>query len=119
MASNWKKIVVTVASVLLALVFLGAGLPKLAGVEVQVESFKNWGFPPWFVYATGAAELVGALLLLMRRTRLYGAALLGCVMAGAILTHVWVAEFDRVGPPIVLLVVTALIAGRSRSARPG
>ena len=119
MASNRKKIVVTVVSVLLALVFLAAGLPKLAGVEMQVESFKIWGYPPWFVHAIGAAEVVAALLLLMRGTRLLGAALLACVMAGAALTHVWYSEFDRLGPPIVLLVLSALIAGQARSAGRG
>ena len=59
MASNRKKIVVTVVSVLLALVFLAAGLPKLAGVEMQVESFKIWGYPPY----------AGAPRFVMRGTR--------------------------------------------------
>ena len=119
MASDWKRVVVTILSVLLALLFLGIGLPKLAGVEMQVESFENWGYPPWFVHAIGATEVVAALLLLMRGTRLLGAALLACVMAGAALTHAWYSEFDRLGPPIVLLVLSALIAGHARSAGRG
>ena len=49
--------------VLLSLAFLGAGLSKLAGVEMMVETFGVIGLGQWFRYLTGLIE-VGSVVLL-------------------------------------------------------
>ena len=43
-------------SVLLGAAFLAAGASKLAAIPMQVDAFARWGYPPWFLYVTGAIE---------------------------------------------------------------
>ena len=111
---SWKNVVIKILSILLALVFLAAGGSKLTGTEMHVESFESWGYPGRFVYVTGLIEVVGALLLLFPKTRLYGGAIIICVMLGAIVTHVMASEFDRIGAPGVLLVLAAVVVWAGR-----
>lgn len=90
---------------LLGLLFLLTGLAKLGAAEPTVELFTRWGYPGWFMRLTGAAELFAALMLWWPRTRTLGAAVAGCVMAGATLTH---ALHDGIGPAAFTAVVGCL-----------
>ena len=108
---KWAVIII---SVLLGLAFLGAGGTKLAGMEPHVEHFAHWGYPSWFMYVTGLFELTAAVLLLVPGTRLYGAALLMCVMIGAAITHLRAGEMDQLPVPIFILLLAAFLAWASR-----
>ncbi|HEX5746374.1 MAG TPA: DoxX family protein [Archangium sp.] len=108
-----KKVGLWVLTVLLAVAFLGAGGSKLAGVAPHPESFVRWGFPLWFMYVTGATEVVAALLLLVPRTATLGAGLYVGTMVGAVLTHLKAGEASHVGAPIVFLVL-AVVVGLAR-----
>ncbi|OQW60452.1 MAG: hypothetical protein A4S17_00745 [Proteobacteria bacterium HN_bin10] len=91
-----------------ALVFL-VGLPKFIGPEPNPIFAIIAGrtgidlFEPYVRYATGVAELVAALLLVIPRTRLYGALLAGIVTISAIGFHlspflgVQIPQMDRLG----------------------
>ncbi len=103
-----------VVSVLLGLLFLGAGGSKLAGGQMHVESFARWGYPPWFQYVTGLVEVAAALLIVLPATRFYGAALLVCTMLGAVATHVMAGESSMLGGPAVLLGLSAVVAWTHR-----
>jgi uncharacterized membrane protein YphA (DoxX/SURF4 family) len=91
-----------------AAMFLMAGGSKLAGAQPMVDMFAAIGVGQWFRYVTGAIEVVSALLLLMPSTAAIGAALLVCVMVGAIITHLTIL---RTSPamPIVLLIICAVV----------
>ena len=47
--------------VLLSLAFLFAGGMKLLGNPMEVGMFAHWGYPLWFMYFTGACEVLGAI----------------------------------------------------------
>jgi putative oxidoreductase len=92
---------------LLALMFAMAGLSKVFGDPAMVEMFATIG--QWFRYVVGALEIAGAAGVLV--PRLSGLAALGliCLMAGAILTNLFVLGTSPL-LPIGLLVVSALVA---------
>jgi putative oxidoreductase len=92
-----------------AAMFLMVGYLKLSGNEQQVGLFQAVGLGQWFRYLTGSLEVAGAILLLVPRTSGLGGLLLVGVMAGAIITHLFIVG----GSPlmaIILLVVTTVIA---------
>lgn len=106
----------------LALAFAGAlvflvGLPKFIGPEPNPIFALIAGrtgiafFEPYVRYATGAAELLAALLLILPRTRLYGALLAGAVTLGAIVFHL--SPFLGIEIPQMDQLVPLLQAGRT------
>jgi len=86
--------------------------------EGHLESFKRWGYPPWFVEVTGAIELCGAGLLLIPRVRFYGVVLLGMTMLVASLTHFQAGEMAAVPVPLVLLSLVGAL-GFFHRKKPG
>lgn len=104
---NKKNIALHILAGVLALAFLAAGSFKLMGAQPMVESFNRFGLPIWFLYFTGALEVVSALLIAFPRagTRFVAAALLSGTMVGGALAH---AIFDGVGQAIPALVLLAL-----------
>ena len=66
------------------------GGAKLAGAEQMVAVFATIGIGQWFRYLTGALEVIGAIGLFFPRYAFYAAALLVCVMAGAVMAHLTV-----------------------------
>lgn len=119
MSGKWKDWGILGFAVLLAVFFFAAGLSKILQPETQVESFVRWGYPPWFVYFTGALEIGGAALLFVRRWRLYGVGILVATMVGAAFTHFWAGEMAAVPVPLVLLMLVGVLGllDRKRSGR--
>jgi uncharacterized membrane protein YphA (DoxX/SURF4 family) len=99
---------------LLTLGFLFFGGMKLAGAQMNVDNFTRWGYPLWFMYLTGLIEVVSALLLWPRKTRLIGALGLVGTMVGAVATHLTHGEAAMIGVPLVLLVLAAIVAWANR-----
>ncbi len=98
-----------VLKIIAALIFLAAGLSKLAGAGQMVLVFDQIGVGQWFRYITGAIEVIGAVLLFIPGRAIYGAGLLVCTMIGAILTHLFLIGGSFL-PALVLLVLCAIIA---------
>lgn len=88
---------------LLTVVFLVAAGMKFTAVPFEVEGFARFGYPLWFMYAVGAAQLLGAVLLWTRRHVAYGALLLAVVMIGAVGSHL------RAGDPLLMPVPAAVL----------
>jgi putative oxidoreductase len=107
--------VLWVVQVVLASQFVMAGLMKLSGNPVMVEMFGDIGAGQWLRYLVGALEVAGALGLLV--PRLCGPAALGLValMAGAIVTNLFVLG-ESPAMPLGYLVVAGVIAWFRRSA---
>ncbi len=103
-------------TILLAVLFFGSGVSKMAAADAQVQDFSNWGYPMWFMYLTGFLEVVGGLLLALASTRFIGALALSCVMLGAVATHIAFGEYAMAILPTVLLGLLIWIA--SASSRP-
>ncbi|HXB53983.1 MAG TPA: DoxX family protein [Vicinamibacteria bacterium] len=112
------NIVLWTLQVLAALAFVAAGSGKLLGGQDMVTLFEAVGIGQWFRYATGSLEVLGALLLILPGKTAFGAVLLACVMAGAVVVHLTVLHTAPTAP-LVLLALTALIAWGRRSQLPG
>ncbi len=91
----------------LFLIFTASSLAKLFGLEFETAAFARWGYPLWFMYATGIAELISAITLINRRTRIYGAATLCLIMIGATVTHAWHQEWDMF--PVAFSILLAAV----------
>lgn len=83
---------------LLTTVFVVAAGMKLAASEFETSNFARFGYAPWFMYAVGVAQLVGAVSLWIRGYVAYGALLLAVLMAGGAVSHL------RAGDPLVMAV---------------
>ena len=104
--SKVKNTALWVPQVFTAAAFLMAGFAKLSGQPMMVETFDKIGIGQWFLYVTGGIEVASAILLLIPRLSPVGAALLVCVMCGAVLTHLLLIG----GSPLPALVLGCLAA---------
>jgi putative oxidoreductase len=100
--------------VLVALAFVAAGSGKLLGSPAMIALFEAVGIGQWFRYVTGSLEVLGAFLLIVPGKTAFGAVVLSCVMAGAVVAHLTVLHTAPTAP-LVLLALTALIAWERRS----
>jgi len=104
-------LLLTATRVVVSVVFLAVGVDHLVHHEREAEAFDRWGlpFPAAANLATGCAELVlGTMLLLGVATR-GAAALLACVMVGAIATAGRVdGGYQLVVPPLLCAACLAL-----------
>ena len=82
-----KLIAVWVISVLLAGLYLVAGLPKVMGAEQPVQGFRDWGFSDGFRLFIGFAEIAGGIALLVPALATWSALGLAAIMVGAVYTH--------------------------------
>jgi putative oxidoreductase len=103
-----------VLQVVLAVEFGLAGLMKLAGTSQMVDMFDDIGVGQWFRVVVGVLEVAGAIGVLVPRLAWLAALGLAGVMAGAVVTTVFVLDANP-AVPAVLLVVAALVA---RARRP-
>jgi uncharacterized membrane protein YphA (DoxX/SURF4 family) len=103
------RIAVTVLSILLALMFLGAGVPKLLGTPDVATGFANYGYPGWFPLVVGVIEVIAAALLLVPRLAWLGAIAVAVVMAGATFTHAVLGEGEG-GQAVFTLALLGLAA---------
>jgi putative oxidoreductase len=104
--------------VLVTLAFVAAGSGKLLGSLDMIALFDAVGVGQWFRYLTGSLEVLGALLLIVPGKTAFGAVLLACVMAGAVVAHLTVLHSAPTAP-FGLFALTALIAWGRRSQLAG
>ena len=84
----------------------------------MIALFDAVGIGQWFRYVTGLLEVVGGVLLVVPGKTAFGAVLLACVMAGAVVAHLTVLHTTAT-VPLVLFALTALIAWGRRSQLTG
>lgn len=97
-----------------ALGFVGAAIQKLEGEPAVMRTFDalGWGTPPRMMLAV--LELVGAVALLV--PVLAGAAGCGFVALTICATAVQLSTGESVAPPLVLLVLAAIVAWGRRGS---
>ncbi|WP_397538087.1 DoxX family protein [Rummeliibacillus pycnus] len=107
------EILAYIFQAILILMFALAGIGKVVGYEMHVESFKHWRLPQWFRVVTGIVEIVGAALLLIGYWELSyamaGALVLGITGIGGILTHIRVKDTFKETLTILLLAILSFI----------
>ncbi|TQV81533.1 DoxX family protein [Aliikangiella coralliicola] len=103
---------IKVITYVLALIFLLSGGAKVAGLEFEIVAFERWGYPLWFMYFTGVAEVAIGIGLSANILRKY-AAMASCpIMLGAIGTHAINSEWPMfaIAFTIFLLCVTLALS---------
>jgi hypothetical protein len=109
---RWMALGLTVMRFLIAAFFLFAASKNLSGDAAMVADFRRWGYPDWFRLLTAWLQVAGALLLLDRRIAFYGAVLLGCILLGAMATHLLHDPPVTAAAPVVFLIpVAAFLVG--------
>jgi len=111
-ASKALNVALWALQVAAAAMFAMAGFAKLSGAPEMVGMFDAIGAGQWFRYLTGALEVGGAVLLLLPALARVGGLLLAGVMAGAILTHLFIVGGSPAVPTVLLAVLLAIAYGR-------
>jgi hypothetical protein len=73
-----------ILKLLISLIFVGTAALKLTGKVAP--NWERWGYPRQFMYATGIAELIALSLFWWPGLEILGAASLGLVLLGALVT---------------------------------
>ncbi len=101
-----RKVAVGVVQITLAAQFIAGGASKLAGTEQMVALFDDIGAGHWLRLLVGVLEIAGGLGLLIPRLSGLAATGLIALMAGAVVTNLFV-----LGIPPVMPLVFAVLAG--------
>jgi putative oxidoreductase len=117
MMSKIKMIGFWALKILIAVLFIAAGLAKISGQPMMVDEFGKVGLGQWFRYFTGAVEICGAVLVLWPKSSPFGALLLACVCVGAFVAQATVLHGDVIHT-LVLLLITLAVAWVQRARLP-
>jgi uncharacterized membrane protein YphA (DoxX/SURF4 family) len=110
-----------VLQIVLAALFLLVGSAKLgAGSEMWVQVFAAIGIGQWFRVFTGSLEILCAILLLIPRGTVIGAALLSCTMVAAFFIRLFVLRGPTLDAitPLIYLVLLVLVVWLRRDRLP-
>ena len=97
-----------ILSAVAALILLQTLFFQFSGAEESIYIFTQVGMEPWGRYASGVAELIAGVLLLIPRFRHFGAALALGVISGAIffhLTSLGIEVMDDGGQLFIMAVI--------------
>jgi len=108
-ASKTTAIAIWVLRVLVAAIFLSAGVMKLIGAPMLVEEFGKIGLGQWFRYLTGALEVGGSIALLTPAVSVFGALLLLAVDIGACIAQVTTLHEDWIHTVVIGALIAAVI----------
>jgi len=103
-----QSILMWILTVVLAAVFVLAGVGKLVGVKDVVEAFQHFGYPSWFRILIGIIEVTCGVALLFPKIAIDAASFLVVIMLGAILTELIVG--DSIIPPLVVMILVGGLA---------
>ncbi len=114
MKSSIKSKVLFVVALLFGLFFINAGLDKFFHYmpmpktlpEKMMKAFNAFMEIGWLMPLVGLAEIIGGLLIIIKRTRALGALIIFPVMVGIFLTNI---VQDISGLPIALVFGAILI----------
>ena len=101
------NIVLNVFVAILALLALSSGTTKIMLMQREVEFFGAYGFTNPILIAYGVAQVVGAVLLIVRKTRVYGAAIVGITF----LISAFVLFLAGNAPVGIITLVATLVLG--------
>lgn len=119
MSPKTKNIISWVLAALLIVAFLGSGITKLTGAEMQLKNLESWGYPLWMRFPIGLGEIalaIGLALPAYRRLAIYGVYVWGVV---AIITHIQATppQYDMLAGPLVFLVLNTALYLVSRDQK--
>jgi uncharacterized membrane protein YphA (DoxX/SURF4 family) len=104
-----RPIVLWALRVVLALLFLATGFSKLTSQPMMVAEFGTIGLGQWFLYFTGALEVIAAVAVLIPAVSGLGALLMVGIALGAFVAQVGVLHMDWIHT-LVIAAVAAIPA---------
>ena len=116
MTTKTKNIIIWILAGILAFGFIGAGITKLLGADMQIKNFESWGFPLWLRFPIGLIEIALAIGLLLpgyRKITIYG---IFIWTIAAVVTHLQAGQASMIGAPIFFSVLAAIILSLSKGA---
>lgn len=102
---DWGTIFVWV----MAAFYVLSGIGPLANMKKTSAQYVGWGYPSWWPFVTAVFEVVIGVLLVSPQTRMAGVVLGVLVMLAAIATVLRAKEYGHAVPPVIVLVLTALV----------
>jgi putative oxidoreductase len=82
---------------------------KFTGAAESVYIFSTLGMEPWGRYASGVAELIASVLLLIPGCAAFGALLAAGVISGAIVSHLTVLGIEVQGDGGLLFALAVIV----------
>lgn len=89
-----KKVGILLIQWVAAVILLQTLWFKFTASPESVYIFSRMGIEPWGRIASGIAELIAAILLILPKTRLYGAIMAFGIMFGALVSHLAVLGIE-------------------------
>lgn len=111
---RYRELGAWVVAIMLAGAFLLTGGMKLIGSPDMIESFRQWGYDPWFMYAVGTLEVASAIAALLPPVAFFGALGIITLMIGALYTHLVAGEFAMLIVPFALASMAGWLAWARR-----
>jgi len=104
--SKNQVILMWTLSVLMAALFLFAGVSKLIGGAEVAAEFARFGYPTWFRYLIGLIEVAGAVCLLIPKVAAEAASFLVIIMLGAVISHIRAGDgfLEGILPALLVLL---------------
>ncbi len=93
---------------LLAFALAGAGIVNATGGAAVQADFIRWGYPRWWNIVTAAVEILGAGLIVLPETRVWGLVIEAMVLVAAIATVTWRGDYKHLPPAVVLTALTGI-----------
>jgi len=109
MTAKTRNIIVWILAGLLAFAFMGAGITKLLGAEMQIKNLESWGYPLWFRFPIGLSEVVLAVALLIPKYRKLTICAIFIWTLVAVTTHLQAGQVSMIGAPILFGVIAGVI----------
>ncbi len=107
------KWVIRILQGLLVVGFVAFGIMKLTGNEMQVQTFKGFGYPLGFMYFVGFCEVLGAIGLFVgfwkSRITLLASGGLVLLMAGAVFSHINAGQGIGLMMPALVFLILSLV----------
>jgi putative oxidoreductase len=107
--SRNTTIALWVLRILIAGLFLFAGVMKLVGHPMMVQEFETVGLGQWFRYLTGLLELAGGVAVLVPSISCLGALVLLVVDVGAFFAQIASLLMDWIHPIVIGAILATLI----------
>lgn len=109
MTTKTKNIIAWILAGLLAFAFIGSGITKLLGVEMQIKNLESWGYPLWFRFPIGLTEIalaIGLLIPRFRKITIYGIFIWSIA---AVITHLQAGQANMIVGAILFSVIAGVI----------
>ncbi len=107
--SNTKNRITWGITIVLALMFIGAGFSKVTASEEMVQAFSLFGLPDWFRIAVGCIEIIGGILLILPFMTGCAAFGLSIIMIGAVSCHVMFTPLSQGIPAMTMIMLLSYV----------